>query len=59
MFYEPSSKRLKLSLMPKIVNIFLPIIKHVLGAKRNRFLETVLLSAHNICFHREIRKKTN
>ena len=33
----------------KIVNIFLPIIlAHVLGAQKNRLIETVLLSTHNI-----------
>ena len=26
------------------------------GAQKNRFNETVLLSTHNICFGREIRK---
>ena len=36
----------------KIVNIFLPIIffAYVLGAQKNRLIETVLLSTHNICF---------
>ena len=35
----------------KIVNIFLPIILAcVLGAQKNRLIETVLLSTHNICF---------
>ena len=28
-----------------------------LGAQKNRLIETVLLSTHNICFGREIRKK--
>ena len=28
----------------------------VLGAQKNRLIETVLLSIHNICFGREIRK---
>ena len=28
----------------------------VLGAQKNRFIETVLLSTHNICFGWEIRK---
>ena len=27
-----------------------------LGAQKNRLIETVLLSTHNICFGREIRK---
>ena len=32
----------------KIVNIFLPIIlAYVLGAQKNRHIETVLLSTHN------------
>ena len=35
----------------KITNTFLPIIQaYVLGAQKNRFTETVLLSTHNICF---------
>ena len=35
----------------KIVNIFLPIIfSIVLGAQKNRLIETVLLSTYNICF---------
>ena len=34
----------------KIV-IFLPIIlAYVLGAQKNRLVETVLLSTHNVCF---------
>ena len=34
-----------------IVNIFLPIIFniYVLGAQKNRLIETILLSTHNIC----------
>ena len=31
-------------------------IKFVLGAQKNRLIETVLLSTHNICFCSEIRK---
>ena len=35
----------------KIENIFLPIIlAYVLGAQKNRLIETVLLSTNNICF---------
>ena len=35
----------------KIVNFFLPIIFSIfLGAQKNRLIETVLLSTHNICF---------
>ena len=37
----------------KIVIMFLPInfnILDVLGAQKNRLIETVLLSTHNICF---------
>ena len=35
----------------KIVNIFLPINFNIcLGAQKNRLIETVLLSTHNICF---------
>ena len=29
---------------------------HVLGAQKNRLIETVLLSTHNLCFILEIRK---
>ena len=35
----------------KIVNIFLPKIFSIcLDAQKNRLIETVLLSTHNICF---------
>ena len=35
----------------KIVIIFLTITStYVLGAQKNRLIETVLLSTHNICF---------
>ena len=35
----------------EIIYIFLPIIlAYVLGAQKNRLIETVLLSTHNICF---------
>ena len=41
----------------KIVNIFLPInLTYVLGAQKNRLIETVLLSTHNMCFGLEIKK---
>ena len=34
-----------------IVNKFYPsTLKYVLGAQKNRLIETVLLSTHNICF---------
>ena len=32
------------------------ILTYVLGAKKNRLTETVLISTNNICFGREIRK---
>ena len=32
------------------------ILTYVLGAQKNRLIETVLLSTHNICFVWEIRK---
>ena len=44
----------------KIVNIFITTsLKYVLGAQKNRLhknrlMETVLLSSHNICFGEEI-----
>ena len=42
---------------PAIVNIFLPVILSIcLGAQKNRLIETVLLSTHNICFNCDIRK---
>ena len=41
----------------KIVNIFLPIffpylsdLTYVLDAQKNRLIETVLLSTHNMCY---------
>ena len=35
----------------KIVNIFLPIfLAYVLGARKNRLIETVLLRTNSICF---------
>ena len=38
--------------------MFLPIsLTCVLGAQKNGLIETALLSTHNICFGREIRKK--
>ena len=37
-------------------NYFLThMFKHVLGDQKNRLIETVLLSAHNVCFCCEIR----
>ena len=33
------------------------VLTNVLGAQKNRLVETVLLSSHNICFGWEIRKK--
>ena len=32
------------------------VLSYVLGAQKNRLIETVLLSTHNICFGWEIRK---
>ena len=41
----------------KIVNIFLHIcLTYILGAQKNRLIEPVLLSTHNICLSLEIRK---
>ena len=34
------------------------ILAYILGAKKNRLIETVLSSNHNICFGREIRQLT-
>ena len=54
-----STMKIRLSLKTiqrKIVNIFLLIILAcVYGAQKNHLIETVLLSAHNICFGLEIR----
>ena len=40
------------------MNTFLGInfLTSVLGAQKNRLIETVLLSTHKVRFHREIRK---
>ena len=47
----------KQKFLAKIVNISYPsILTDLLGAKKNRLIETVLLSTHNICFGWEIRK---
>ena len=35
------------------------VLTYVLGAQKNRLIETVLLSTHNICFGWEIRKKND
>ena len=35
---------------------YLLVLTYVLGARKNRLIETVLLSTYNICFAREIRK---
>ena len=44
-------------LVCKIVNIFYPsVLTYVLGAQKNRLIDTVLLSTHNINFGWEIRK---
>ena len=41
----------KQKFLAKIVNISYPsILTDLLGAKKNRLIETVLLSTHNICF---------
>ena len=32
------------------------VLTYVLGVQKNRLIETVLLSTHNICFGLEIRK---
>ena len=43
-------------LQRKIVNVLLFIIlAYVLGAQKNRLIETVLSSTNNICFGSEIR----
>ena len=51
------SKVKKTNLSGKIVDIFLPINFNIyLGAQKKRLIETLLLSTHNICNGREIRK---
>ena len=43
--------------MRKTAITFLPInLNMCLGAQKSRLIETVLLSTHNICFGREIKK---
>ena len=49
--YDITLVELSKSFDLKNVNIFLPIsFTYVLGAQKNRLIETVLLSTHNICF---------
>ena len=44
----------------KNVNISYPsFLTYILGAQKNRHIETVLLSTHNICFGWEIIRKLN
>ena len=44
----------------KLVNIFLPIsLTYILGTQKNCFIETVLLSMHNIFLFRLRNKKIN
>ena len=38
------------------MNIFLSALAYVLGGQKNHLIETFLLSIHNICFSRVIRK---
>ena len=46
---QNQKKKKKKKKQRKIVNILLPIIlAYVLGAQKNRLIETVLLSTHNI-----------
>ena len=35
---------------------YLLVSTYILGAQKNHLIETLLLSIHNICFGREIRK---
>ena len=35
---------------------YLSVLTYVLSAQKNRLIQTVLLSTHNICFGLEIRK---
>ena len=47
----------KQKIQRKIVNIFLPMICSIcFGCSKNRLIEMVLLSTHNICFCWEIKK---
>ena len=54
---KKKQKKKKKHFQHKFVNIFLPIfLAYVLGAQKNRLIEMVLLSTHNIYFGWEIRK---
>ena len=39
-----------------LIIFYLKILAYVLGTQKNRYIETVLLSTHIICFDWEIRK---
>ena len=46
----------KISSVKMLIFSYLSVLTYVFGAQKNRLIETVLLSTHNICFGREIRK---
>ena len=49
--YDDPQVKINQNIQRKIVNLFLSIIlAYVLGAPKNRLIETVVLSTHNICF---------
>ena len=50
-------KKLKKKKANNFNHFLSPKFKHVLGAQKNRLIETVLLSTHNICFW--LRNKKN
>ena len=52
--YREKYRGFKQNCKRKIVNIFLPYVE---GVQKNRLIERVLLSTHNICFV-EMYKKT-
>ena len=50
-FTVPSQVQINKKFQRKIVIIFLAsVLAYVSGAQKNRLIETVLLSTHNICF---------
>ena len=53
--YTRLDKTKFLSVKLKIFS-YLSILTYVLGAQKNRLIETVLLSTHNICFVSDLRK---
>ena len=50
-FYASTQAQINKNFQRKNVDISYPsVLTYVLGAQKNRHIETVLLSTHNICF---------